>query len=111
MASSNTVSKPIQRILDSTKVASLSKFIRKPPIDPQTPIQGRPRQPESNAFKEHLNRESHRLRKALDSIAHGKHIFVYHNVRTNQVVYSLTRYLEVSFTHVFLGIFAFVIFL
>lgn len=100
MASSNTVSKPIQKILDSTKVATLSKFIRKPLIDPQTPIQGRPREPSSNAYKEHQNRESHRLRKALDSVAHGKHIFAYHNVRTNQVVYSLTRYLEVSFLQV-----------
>jgi Tat protein secretion system quality control protein TatD with DNase activity len=37
-----------------------------------------------------------RLQKALNAITHGKNIFVYHNVRTKQVVYSLTRYLEVS---------------
>ncbi|KAJ5152199.1 hypothetical protein N7492_010494 [Penicillium capsulatum] len=94
MASSQTASRPIQKILDSTKVATLSKFIRRPPIDPETPIQGRPRQPGSNAYKEHQAREGRRLQKALDAIAHGKHIFAYHNVRTNQVVYSLTRYLE-----------------
>ncbi|OQD74802.1 hypothetical protein PENDEC_c009G03645 [Penicillium decumbens] len=91
---SSTASKPIQKILDSTKIASLSKFIRKPPVDPSQPIQGRPREKNSNAFKEYVNRESVRLQKALNSISHGKHIFVYHNVRTKQVVYSLTRYLE-----------------
>ena len=95
MASSSAASKPVMKILDSTKVATLSKFVRRPPIDPQTPIQGKPRHPLSNAFKEHAKREGIRLKKALNAITHGKHIFVYHNVRTNQVVYSLTRYLEV----------------
>jgi hypothetical protein len=93
---SSSASKPIQKILDSTKIASLSKFVRKPPVDPSQPIEGRRRNPSSNAFKEHVRRESVRLQKALNSITHGKHIFVYHNVRTKQVVYSLTRYLEVS---------------
>ncbi|KAJ5279620.1 hypothetical protein N7478_004992 [Penicillium angulare] len=92
MASSTT--KPVQKILDSTKLASLSKFIRKPPIDPKTTIQGKIRDPNSNAFKEYAKREGLRLQKALNAITHGKDIFVYHNVRTKQVVYSLTRYLE-----------------
>lgn len=99
MASSNQATKPIQKILDSTKVATLSKFaqfVRRPPIDPNQPIQGKPRETSSNAFKDFARRESVRLQKALNSISHGKHIFVYHNVRTKQVVYSLTRYLEVS---------------
>ncbi|KAJ5527409.1 hypothetical protein N7513_011568 [Penicillium frequentans] len=89
-----STTKPIQKILDSTRIASLSKFVRRPPIDPQTPIQGKPRNPESNAFKEYAKREGVRLQKALNAITHGKNIFVYHNVRTKQVVYSLTRYLE-----------------
>ncbi|KAJ5587500.1 uncharacterized protein N7459_003265 [Penicillium hispanicum] len=96
MASSNTVSKPVRKILDSTKFAALSKFVRQPEIDPQTPIQGKPREPSSNAFKEYQRRESVRLQKALNSLSHGRNIFVYHNVRTKQVVYSLTRYLEKS---------------
>lgn len=96
MASASTASKPIQKILDSTRVASLKKFIQHPPIDPTKPIQGKIREPSSNAFKEHVKRESVRLQKALNSISHGKHIFAYHNVQTKQVVYSLTRYLEVS---------------
>lgn len=91
-----STTKPIQKLLDSTKIASLSKFVRRPPIDPQTPIQGKPRNLESNAFKEYAKREGVRLQKALNAITHGKNIFVYHNVRTKQVVYSLTRYLEVS---------------
>ncbi|KAJ5945692.1 hypothetical protein N7454_002531, partial [Penicillium verhagenii] len=89
-----STTKPIQKILDSTKIASLAKFVRRPPIDPQTPIQGKPRNPGSNAYKEHEKREGVRLQKALNAITHGKNIFVYHNVRTKQVVYSLTRYLE-----------------
>lgn len=99
MASSTQATAPIQKILDSTKVATLSKFaqfVRRPPIDPNRPIQGRPRETSSNAFRDYVHRESVRLQKALNSISHGKHIFVYHNVRTKQVVYSLTRYLEVS---------------
>ncbi|KAJ5370652.1 uncharacterized protein N7496_006744 [Penicillium cataractarum] len=94
MASASTASKPIQKILDSTRVASLKKFVRHPPIDSTKPIQGKIRESSSNAFKEHLKRESVRLQKALNSLTHGKHIFVYHNVQTKQVVYSLTRYLE-----------------
>lgn len=99
MASSKQATKPIQKIiLDATKVSSSSEFaqfVRRPPIDPNRPIQGRPRDTSSNAFKDYIQRESARLQKALNSISHGKHIFAYHNVRTKQVVYSLTRYLEV----------------
>ncbi|KAJ5620277.1 hypothetical protein N7510_004261 [Penicillium lagena] len=69
-------------------------FVRNPPIDSQTPIQGRVRHPRSNATKEFQSREAARLRKALHAMSHGKHIFVYHHVRTKQVVYSLTRELE-----------------
>ncbi|KAJ5160185.1 uncharacterized protein N7482_007189 [Penicillium canariense] len=96
MASTSTASKPIQKILDSTRIASLRKFVRHPPVDSTKPIQGKIREATSNAFKEHVKREGVRLQKALNSISHGKHIFVYHNVQTKQVVYSLTRYLEES---------------
>jgi hypothetical protein len=88
--------KSFQKVLDSTALAA-TKFIRRPPIDPKTPIQGKPRVPGSNAFKDYQDKEGRRLQKALNSISHGKNIFVYNNIRTKQVVYSLTRYLEVSF--------------
>ncbi|KAJ5269175.1 hypothetical protein N7505_004933 [Penicillium chrysogenum] len=87
--------KSFQKVLDSTALAA-TKFIRRPPIDPKTPIQGKPRVPGSNAFKDYQDKEGRRLQKALNSISHGKNIFVYNNIRTKQVVYSLTRYLEKS---------------
>ncbi|KXG47690.1 Mitochondrial homologous recombination protein 1 [Penicillium griseofulvum] len=85
--------KSFQKVLDSTALAA-TKFIRRPPIDPATPIQGKPRVPGSNAFREHQDKEGRRLQRALNSVTHGKNIFVYNNIRTKQVVYSLTRYLE-----------------
>ena len=94
MASSNA--KSFQKVLDATALAA-TKFIRRPPIDPKAPIQGKPRVPGSNAFKQQQDKEGRRLQKALNSVSHGKNIFVYNNIRTKQVVYSLTRYLEVSF--------------
>ncbi|KAJ5966186.1 hypothetical protein N7481_012900 [Penicillium waksmanii] len=96
MASTNSATKPIKKILDATKISSLTSKLVRRPLDPKArvPIQGRPREGNSNAFKEASTRESVRLQKALNAVAHGKHIFVYHNVRTKQVVYSLTRYLE-----------------
>ena len=33
---------------------------------------------------------------AVIHVQHGNHLFIYSNVRTNQVVYSLTRTLNVS---------------
>lgn len=84
-----------KKVLDSTALAA-TRFIRRPPIDPTTPIQGRPRETSSNAYKNYQDKEGRRLQKALNSLTHGKNIFVYQNVRTKQVVYSLTRYLEVS---------------
>lgn len=100
MASSQSASKtkPFQKILDSTKLGTWN-VVRRPPIENQTVIQGKPREQNSNAFEEHQEREGVRLRKALKALTHGKNIFVYHNIRTNQVVYSLTRYLEVSYPH------------
>lgn len=84
-----------EKILDPTKIGTWN-IVRRPPLDTKTPIQGRIRAPISAAYKTHQLKEGIRLRKALKAMTHGKNIFVYHNMRTNQVVYSLTRYLEVS---------------
>ncbi|RAL14575.1 mitochondrial 54S ribosomal protein mL67 [Aspergillus homomorphus CBS 101889] len=84
---------PIQKVLDPTKMGTWN-IVRRPPIENNTVIQGRPRQEGSNAFRTHQAKEGVRLRKALQALTHGKNIFVYHNMRTNQVVYSLTRYLD-----------------
>ncbi|KAL1965677.1 hypothetical protein VTN77DRAFT_5177 [Rasamsonia byssochlamydoides] len=93
MASSQPVQNRIQKVLDPTKIATWN-IVRRPPIPNHTVIQGKPREQNSNAFKEFQKQEGARLRKALNRITHGKNIFVYNNIRTNQVVYSLTRYLE-----------------
>lgn len=90
---SQSVTKPFQKILDPTKIGTWN-IIRRPPIENHSVIQGKAREQNSNAFKTHQFKEGVRLRKALNAITHGKNIFVYHNIRTNQVVYSLTRYLE-----------------
>ncbi|PYH90630.1 hypothetical protein BO71DRAFT_361109 [Aspergillus ellipticus CBS 707.79] len=87
------VPKPFQKILDPTKIGTWN-VVRRPPVENHSVIQGKAREQNSNAFKLHQVKEGVRLRKALNAITHGKNIFVYHNIRTNQVVYSLTRYLE-----------------
>jgi hypothetical protein len=94
MASSQPVQNRIQKVLDPTKIATWN-IVRRPPVPNHSVIQGKPRQEGSNAFKEFQRQEGARLRKALNRITHGKNIFAYNNIRTNQVVYSLTRYLEV----------------
>ncbi|RJE23731.1 hypothetical protein PHISCL_03924 [Aspergillus sclerotialis] len=90
MATTKTIP---QIVLDPTKIGTWN-LVRKPPIDRNTVIQGRVRNPASNAFKDYQIKEGIRLRKALQYLTHGRDIFVYHNIRTNQVVYSLTRYLQ-----------------
>lgn len=62
-------------------------------------IQGRERRKGSKAFKQAQLVESRRLEKALNRLDHGKHIYAYKHFRTNQVIYSLTRVLDVSSTH------------
>lgn len=95
---SQQAAKPFhKKILDPTKIPTW-KVARRPPIENHSIIQGKQREQNSNAFKDHQAKEGTRLRKALNAITHGKNIFVYHNIRTNQVVYSLTRYLEVGFS-------------
>ncbi|KAL5046091.1 hypothetical protein BDW71DRAFT_182790 [Aspergillus fruticulosus] len=89
----NTLKGTFEKILDPTKIGTWN-IVRRPPIENHSVIQGKPREQNSNAFKIHQQKEGVRLRKAINALTHGKNIFVYHNIRTNQVVYSLTRYLE-----------------
>ncbi|KAL5363383.1 transcriptional regulation of mitochondrial recombination-domain-containing protein [Aspergillus floccosus] len=90
---SQSVSKRFQKILDPTKIGTWN-IVRRPPVENHSVIQDKPREQNSNAFKTHQFKEGVRLRKAINALTHGKNIFAYHNIRTNQVVYSLTRYLE-----------------
>lgn len=98
MASSSApapVKPTITKLLDPSKIAASWNIVRRPPLPNNMVIQGKPRQQGSNAFKEFQKLEGIRLRKALNRLTHGKNIYVYNNLRTNQVVYSLTRHLEV----------------
>ncbi|OKL58065.1 hypothetical protein UA08_06603 [Talaromyces atroroseus] len=81
------------KALDSTKIPAWH-LVRHPPVPESTVIQGKPRSPYSKAYRTFQKQEGARLRKALNRLTHGRNIFVYNNIRTNQVVYSLTRYLE-----------------
>ncbi|PGH03409.1 hypothetical protein AJ79_07375 [Helicocarpus griseus UAMH5409] len=58
------------------------------------PIQGKKRNPRSRAALLWRKQEVARLRKALQRLTHGKNIFAYNNIRTNQVIYSLSRSLD-----------------
>ncbi|KAI7976838.1 hypothetical protein EIK77_010069 [Talaromyces pinophilus] len=72
------------KALDPTKIATWD-LVRRPPVPTETVIQGKPRHPLSKAYREFQRQEGARLRKALNRITHGKNIFVYNNIRTNQV--------------------------
>ncbi|EEP80097.1 predicted protein [Uncinocarpus reesii 1704] len=80
------------QLLDPTTLAT-SRAVRFPSTD-GIPIQGQVRFPNSRAAKNFRERESAKLKRALQSLTHGKNIFAYNNLRTNQVVYSLSRTLE-----------------
>ncbi|KAI5306943.1 hypothetical protein KEM56_006254 [Ascosphaera pollenicola] len=83
-----------KKTVDATTVAT-AKAIRYPVVGAKV-LQGKLRHPGSKAADDYRLRESARLRKALQSITHGRHIFAYNHIRTNQVVYSLSRTLDVS---------------
>ncbi|GAD93192.1 conserved hypothetical protein [Paecilomyces variotii No. 5] len=84
MASTQPIQRPIQKILDPTKIGTWN-IVRRPPVENHSIIQGKPREQSSNAFKTFQWQEGARLRKALNALTHGKNIFVYNNIRTNQV--------------------------
>ncbi|KAK2767040.1 hypothetical protein FQN54_006358 [Arachnomyces sp. PD_36] len=88
---SNSVPSRVRK-LDPTKLVS-SKFVRRPDSKGKV-IQGKPREDNSRAARRWRIQESSRLKKALKHVSHGKNIFVYNHLRTNQVVYSLTRALN-----------------
>ncbi|OJD19984.1 hypothetical protein ACJ73_08600 [Blastomyces percursus] len=78
-----TVSPVVVTTLDALRFPRMTK-----------PIQGKARATGSRAALLWRRQERDRLRKALHRLTHGKNIFAYSNIRTNQVVYSFTRELE-----------------
>lgn len=101
---SSAPKKLTEKVVDATALLT-SKLVRNPLTGGKI-IQGRTRHPSSRAADEWRVRESARLKKALKAVGHGKHIFAYNNVRTNQVVYSLTRTLDVSafYTYIYVDL-------
>ncbi|KAK5060076.1 hypothetical protein LTR84_009960 [Exophiala bonariae] len=57
-------------------------------------VQGKWRHPTSNAAEQHREVQYRRVSKALRHRSHGLDIYAYRHVRTNQVVYSLSRSLQ-----------------
>lgn len=92
-----TPSRTLRRTLLDPTLTKTLKPVRYP-ITNGKPIQGRLRHPMSQAAKNWKRAESERLKRALQSLTHGRDIFAYRHMRTNQVVYSLSRTLEVSST-------------
>lgn len=67
---------------------------RRPPL-PKPVAFGKPRDLSSNAAKSERFKESRRIEKALRHEHHGKNVYAYAHIRTGQVVYSLTRVMDV----------------
>ncbi|KAI1611171.1 transcriptional regulation of mitochondrial recombination-domain-containing protein [Exophiala viscosa] len=80
------------------------KGTKSPNTDPQPPlgpsgedrwwVQGKWRKHNANALKDRAQIQSRQAVKALRHGTHGLDIYAYRHVRTNQVVYSLTRTLQ-----------------
>lgn len=85
-------SRPL-KLIDATTLAT-SPLVRYPLTGGKV-IQGKTRHPSSRAADTFRERETARLKRALQSVTHGRHIFAYNHIRTNQVVYSLSRTLQV----------------
>lgn len=58
-------------------------------------VDGRWAHPESNSAKTKREVVSRQLEKALRHEVHGMNIYAYRNTTTNQVVYSLTKNMDV----------------
>ncbi|PGH27656.1 hypothetical protein AJ80_00670 [Polytolypa hystricis UAMH7299] len=80
------------KLLDPTILVT-SRAVRLPAVTGKI-IQGKTRHPGSRAAKRWREQETLRLKKALQHLTHGKNIFVYNHLRTNQVIYSLSRTLN-----------------
>lgn len=57
--------------------------------------QGKWRNPASNAIIDRRKVMSQQMKKAIEKRHHGSRIYAYYHLRTKQVVYSLTRIMQV----------------
>ena len=71
----------------------------KPPPPPKAEAFGKPRENSSKVAKAERFKEGRRIEKALRHEHHGENVYAYMHLGTKQVVYSLTRVMEVCFLH------------
>ncbi len=69
------------------------------PPPPRPEASGKPRDLSSNAAKAERFKESRRIEKALMHEHHGENVYAYAHIRTAQVVYSLTKVMDVCNLH------------
>jgi hypothetical protein len=110
MASSVTAAVP--RSVPQVPISTLPRvrpprFLPGQPRDDQLPqpegpvppgriwVQGKWRDPTSNAVKEKSKVMSQQIKKAVEKEHHGTDIYAYYHMATKQVVYSLTRIMQV----------------
>lgn len=84
------------RLLPGTKAANTEPQPEGPPPEKnQVWVQGKWRNINSNAAKDRRVIQSRQTEKALRHTTHGLNIYAYTHIRTNQVVYSLSRVMQV----------------
>jgi hypothetical protein len=71
----------------------------KPPPPPKAEAFGKVRDSSSKAAKAERFKEGRRIEKALKHEHHGENVYAYMHLGSKQVVYSLTRVMEVCFLH------------
>ena len=82
------------RSLPSRTVKAHPTRPKRPP-PPKPEAFGKPRDLSSNAAKAERFKESRRIEKALRHEHHGENVYAYAHISTGQVVYSLTRVMDV----------------
>lgn len=83
------------RLLPGTKAENTNPQPSGPVPENSVWVQGKWRNPASNAAKDRRLLQSKQVEKALRHHTHGMNIYAYRQIRTNQVVYSLTRVMQV----------------
>ena len=85
---------PRKRFL-APRASTINRSEPKPPPPPKPEAFGKPRNASSNAAKAERFKESRRIEKALRHEHHGENVYAYAHLGTGQVVYSLTRVMDV----------------
>lgn len=94
---------PMPRIRPPRMLKGLPHPNQNPPPSDAAPeisnavwVQGKWRSRPSNAVRHKISTQNLQAAKALRHETHGLNIYAYRHIRTNQVVYSLARTLQVS---------------